>query len=170
MKKILMSIIFSILGVGIMIGNYYWDMNTRLAEEGLFSDIILDRFKEESFHSFHISNSELDSKIIRDKEITNEILNYFKEFELKEVGDYRYRRNYSISFKNSNTHETLWIHVLGEGHIEVRIKTVDIEVKKVNEILSETHRNEDEIYKYYEITNGKIDLEFIEEFYNKLEE
>ena len=170
MKKILMVIIFSILGLGIIIGNYYWDMNTRLADEGLFSDIILDRFKEENFHSFSTRNSEYEYKKIIDEEITNEILNYFKGFELKEVTGRSYSYDYYINFKNQETRENLGISIMDEKHIEVRVQNMDKEVKKVNEILTETHWKDEIEEKYYEITNGKIDLEFMEEFFNELEE
>ena len=169
MKKIILGV-FIFFAIAILANNFQELRVALIPEKGELSEVILSKYKEDSFDTLFMETREWEFRNTADKEIIDEMLSYLKGLELKEVSERRYPFNYHISFRNKDNYESLWIDVIGKDFIEVRIETVDKEVVEVSELRTETRWNKEVVRKYYEITNGEIDLEIIKDFFNKLEE
>ena len=142
--------------------------------KGLFEDIILDEFQEENFDKLSITkrsnnkleNTHYEDRNSKDKIIVNKLLNYFKGLELREVHIEKKYFKYDVTFRNSKTFEDIWIWILDEKYIEINARLMVAEIneeKNITKWKSVSHRT------YYEVENGKIDLEFIDEMFNQLE-
>lgn len=151
MKKILI-IAISILILAAILNNLK-DLKVILnPEKGTFEELI---FTEKEFDRLSISNRVTkNDRDTEDKVIVKEMLEYIKDIKLIEKLKFNPRntipdKNYSIELRNNKTFESVDIYFLDEDY--VRIWT-----------------NSD--YKIYKIDGTKIDINYIEEIFNKLGE
>lgn len=135
-------------------------------EKGLFNDVVLDKFKEKSFDSMFLENSDWEDRNTRDKKITDKMLKCFEKLELKEINEVLcFPRCYRLVFMNSNTYEELWIYISEQNIIRIRTKTI---VKEVNEEKGITYYNNIEDNRYYKIKDESIDFNKLEEIWQTI--
>ncbi|MBS4539584.1 hypothetical protein GOQ27_14010 [Clostridium sp. D2Q-11] len=138
-------------------------------EKGTFEELILDNYKEESYHRVSMTKYPTDENDFIDKrsekpEDVERLLGIFKDLEIKEVEHSSILDKYYIRLANNNTYESLRIAVLDEKNIYVDVNIIE----KIEEDNSTRYASGGK-NKNYEATNGEIDIELIEEVFNEME-
>lgn len=163
MKKIILFLVFLLLITFIFISSY--------KERGTFQELVLDKYKSQNFDIICIEDDELVKHSTKDISKINNFLSKLKEYELIE-SEYRGKWNDdlqidSIYLHNYESQETLDIELLDKRYMVIRVKTISI----INDIDKKITTYKDE-YKsqVYKITNKSIDFNYLEQFFNSLEE